>query len=366
MHAPQDTETDASVAQYPTQFISLWRNPPTSAHALAVGEQISRGAGAPLGTITIPRHGISEIVVGSQKYGEAVEIPWGQVRSSPWLGAAFAQTNLTRTAWLMRQSHLYVPGLSALIPLPISTIGKIALLGPDRRDIADGFTQATSRTRYPAFWGHEAERILSIEGTPNRWLLPRATAAAGWPLRNVAVLWERAGTIMIAERSRLNTQRTMAVRLSRPALSNVWWPLRLRERNENAEKSLALWLNCTLGVLTSIAHRIPTQGAWIQFKKPTIENMPVLDVLALSNAQLRMIADGYDLLAPRHLKTFSEMADDPTRADIDKLFCRVLGLPALDELRSELAREPIITLRPCYEEGMPIIQPDDQLEFELI
>ncbi|RJT28940.1 hypothetical protein D3227_33190 [Mesorhizobium waimense] len=37
-------ETLDSVADEPTQFINLWRNPVTSAHALAVGEKISRGA----------------------------------------------------------------------------------------------------------------------------------------------------------------------------------------------------------------------------------------------------------------------------------------------------------------------------------
>lgn len=73
-------ETDESVAQEPTQFINLWRNPRTSAHALAVGEQISRGAAAPVGRTDSLRHGISEILVGTQKYGEMVEIPWGEVR----------------------------------------------------------------------------------------------------------------------------------------------------------------------------------------------------------------------------------------------------------------------------------------------
>jgi hypothetical protein len=359
-------ETDKSVASESTQFISLWRNPTTSAHALAIGEQISRGAPAPIGTAASPKHGISEIVVGLEKYGEAIEIPWGQVRAAPWIGATFAQSNLTRTAWMMRQGRLYMSGRGATIPLPMSTLGKTAILGPDRRDIADGFTQSASRTRYPAFWGHEADEVRTIQAAPNKWLLPRSKAAKGRPLRDVAVLWQRAGTIMIAERSWLNTQRTLAVRLAKPALSNVWWPVRLREKNEHAEKALALWLNSTLGLLNSLAHRIPTRGAWIQFKKPTIENLPVLDVLSLSSKQLKDIADGYDAIASSQLGPFSEMADDPTRRDIDKLFCKVLSLPSLDDLRAELAKEPIITLRPCFDEDAAVAQPDDQLEFALI
>ena len=361
----RSVDSDSSVANQPTEFVNLWHNPTTSAHALAVGDQISRGAPAPIGTTNAPRHGVSEILVGAKKYGETIEIPWGEVRSAPWIGCAFAQTNLVRTAWMMRQGRLYLQGRGSTIPIPIGTIGQIGILGPDRRDIADGFTVSTSRTRYPALMGHAADEIRTIGVEPNKWLSPRSKAAPGRPLRDVALLWQRAGTIMIAERSWLNTQRTLAVRLAKPALSNVWWPLRLREENEHAQKALALWLNSTLGLLTSLAHRVPTRGAWIQFKKPTIEQLPVLDVLALSDAQLRRISSAYDSIADSELDTIVNMANDPTRADIDQVFSQVLGIPTLDGLREELAEEPIIKLRPCSEEE-PSVEAEDQLQFELI
>ncbi|WP_147377745.1 hypothetical protein [Mesorhizobium waimense] len=129
--------------------------------------------------------------MGSQKYGEAIEIPWGEVRSSPWIGSAFAQTNLVRTAWLLRQGQLYMPGRKATISLPIGTIEEIGILGPDRRDIADGFTLSSSRTPYPVFWGHSADEVRRIGAAPNKWLSPRPVAAKGRSLRDVAVLWQR-------------------------------------------------------------------------------------------------------------------------------------------------------------------------------
>ncbi|MGL4960900.1 MAG: hypothetical protein ACRC67_06685, partial [Inquilinus sp.] len=147
--------------------------------------------------------------------------------------------------------------------------------------------------------------------------------------------------------------------------SNVWWPFRLRAENEAAEKALVLWLNSTLGLLTSIAHRIPTRGAWIQFKKPTIQNMPVLDVMALSSVQLRNIASSYDIIAEQELNTIVNMTNDGARANIDELFCQVLGIPPLDELRAELAEEPIIKLRPCHEDQR-VPEPEDQMQFELL
>jgi len=358
-------DTNKSTADEPTQFINLWINPPTSAHALAIAEQISRGAPAPLGTSAKPKHGISEVVIGTRKYGEAVEIPWGMVRRGPWLGCAFAQTNLVRTAWLLREGRLYQSGSNRVHTLPVRRLGDLAILGPDRRDIADGFTISAGKTGYPAFWGHSAEMVRSIEVTCNTWLAPRVRAASGRPLRDAGLLWSRAGALMIAERSWLNTQRSLAVRLQSNALSNVWWPVRLREENEAFEKVLVLWLNSTLGLLTSIAHRIPTRGAWIQFKKTTIEKMPVLDVAAISGEQLTQLAGVYDVVATKELGAIVNLATDEVRSDIDHAFSQVLSLPSLNDLRAELASEPIIKLRPCLEEDVPLV-PEAQLEFELI
>ena len=358
-------DSDNAISDEPTRFVNLWRNPSSGTHALAIAERISLGAAAPLGTATKPEHGMSEIIVGTQKYGEVIELPWGMVRGNPWLGCAFAQTNLVRAAWTIRQGRLYFPGRNRTIPIPMRRLGDIGELGPDRRDIADGFTVSTGRTRYPALMGHRAELIRTIAVKPNKYLSPRSAAASGRPLRDVGLLWPRAGNLMIAERSRLNTQRFLAVRLPEPSLSNVWWPLRLKSENTAAEKVIALWFNSTLGLLVSIAHRIPTEGAWIQFKKPTIENLPILDVTSMPNDQIRRLAAFYDSIAGTEFDTIMNMANDPVRADIDHAFSQILNLPSSNSLRAELANEPIIKLRPCFEEKLPLV-PTAQLEFELI
>ncbi|WLA79529.1 hypothetical protein [Bradyrhizobium elkanii] len=359
----QTTKKSAALV-HSTQFINLWRNPLTSAHSLALGEEITRGAPAPIGSVDNLRHAISEIVVGSEKYGETLELPWSEVRTGPWIGCAFAQTNLLRTAWMLKSGQLYNPGQNRLFKIPIKPLKSIASLGPDRRDIADGFVISTKKTRYPALIGHSAGHIRTMEIAPNKWLAPRTTAAAGRPARDVGLLWPRAGTVMIAERSRLNTQRALAVRMPEKGLSNVWWPVRLHKDDERAEKVLALWLNSTLGIMTMVAHRVPTEGAWVQFKKPTIEELPILDVLSLSDSQLKRLAGAYDTLANEELNTIQNMADDPTRSGADDAFSKVLGLPSLEPLRSELAVEPVICNRPLGRD-LPTV-PVDQLQFELM
>jgi hypothetical protein len=59
------------------------------------------------------------------------------------------------------------------------------------------------------------------------------------------------------------------------------------------------------------------------------------------------------------------MGSDPIRVEIDRLFSHALELPPLDGLRMELAREPIITLRPCFGD-MPEADTPENIQFELL
>ena len=59
-----------------TIFVNLWGNPSSSGDALAIAAEINAKKAAPLGTIAKPVHGISELRVGSHKFGEMLSIPW--------------------------------------------------------------------------------------------------------------------------------------------------------------------------------------------------------------------------------------------------------------------------------------------------
>lgn len=352
-------------APHSTQFINLWKNPKTSAHALAVGGAVARGAPAPIRVRKKAPHGVSEILVGTEKYGETVEIGWDELRVGPWLGSAFAQTNLVRTAWFLRSGQLYSAGENKFRDIPICYLKQLGSLGPDRRDIADGFTVSGSRTSYPALMGNRTGHIKTLAVSPNKHLSPRAKPAKGRPTRDIGLLWPKSGRVMIAERSWLNTQRALAIRLSQPSLANVWWPLRLRNDNELAEKALVLWLASTPGLLCMIAHRVPTRGAWVQFKKPTLEQMPVLDIGALPSKQLAQLAASFDTLAFDELDTLPNMHRDPVREEIDSAIARVLGLPSFAALRQELASEPVVCLERCGAEELSS-EFEEALQFELL
>ena len=66
-----------------------------------------------------------------------------------------------------------------------------------------------------------------------------------------------------------NTTRVVAMWSEKEVLSNVWWPVRVKDILE-AEKALALWLDSSLGILSILAHRTSTEGrlGWHEKGRP--------------------------------------------------------------------------------------------------
>jgi len=225
-------------------------------------------------------------------------------------------------------------------------LSELGSLGPDRRDIYDGFIKRSTRSPYPALWGHKAEETRKISLPTNAYLEPRTRPAARRPKRKISDLWPKAGRLMVAERIRFNTQSVLCVRLPVNALANVWWPLKLKKENELAEKALAIWFNSTLGLLSCTLHRVPTQGPWVQFKKPLLHNLHVLNVNHLPKRKLNLLAKIYDEVCELELLPFPMLAEDPVRQQIDDAISEALGLTSLHGLASLLAVEPVICGRP--------------------
>jgi len=320
-------------------FINLWRNPTSAPQALAIAHlalSITPAAMEEAGD------SVSPIQSAGVKWGEVISLSREVVAHRGWIGGAFAQTDLTRCLLGMTAGTVRLPGAAKAHAIHTCPLGDLATLGPDRRDIADGFTMSSIPTPYPAFWGHDADVVISLAAEPNRWLSPRARAATGRPLRDASLLWGRSGRLMFAERMWLYTQRLIETGLDSAALSNVWWPAALRTENERHEKALVLWFNSTLGLLLSIGLRVPTRGPWVQFKKPTLEAMPVLDVRTLDKKQLNTLATAFDDIAKHPLESLPNMATDETRIAIDVALEHVLDLPDLIPLRALLAREPVV------------------------
>jgi hypothetical protein len=316
-----------------TLCLNLWRNPDNPIDALLLAEEARKlaPAGDTLQTF--------DLWLGDTKWGEALYLPNARFKSLPnWmLPCAYAQREMTDALLTLQAEHKYDG-----VKVPLTPLQELGTLGPDRRGVHSAFQVLqpnSTPTQYPAFWGHDAESVATLQQSPNCYLSPKSKAAQR--------LWSQAGDILLAERMWLNTQRLVAVCVNQPVLSNVWWPFtRNQELTNRHAKSLVLWLNCSLGLLLSLGNRQETRGAWVSFKKQSLYELPVLDVRALSPAVLQQMAQAFDALSGQPLLPLPQMAADPVRAKIDAAVARALGLPDLTPLREQLAREPVISLQP--------------------
>ncbi|MDE2765383.1 MAG: hypothetical protein OXI25_03000 [Chloroflexota bacterium] len=322
-----------------TTFINLWRNPNRLLDAHQVAQAIASTTPAPL-----EGGGVALLEADGEHVGEAVSIPEAKIKGKKWTGVQFARADLVRTALsLLDDGEVCVPGESASVSVPLCRLDAIGQIGPDQRDVWDGFERTYAITTYPMVENHDTERRRRIAVMPDKHLAPLVNARPSRHLKPAGQLWPKAGRLLISERLWLETARVVAMRCDRKVLSNVWWPVNIDD--EQSEKALALWLNSSLGLLTIMAERTSTRGAWVKMKKADLQEMPVLDPSQLSPAQSWQLSLLFDSVAEMEFERLPAMAHCPARQAVDDGLARILGLPDLANLRALLASEPVVSNR---------------------
>ena len=329
---PQADETE-----HRTIFANLWRNPASVSDAHRMAQAIADTTPA-----SLEDTGTALLEVDGQHVGELVSIPEASLSYDRWPGVQFARTDVLRCALsLLRKGEVVIPGQPGAAQIWLCRLGELGRIGPDRRDMWDGFQDTPSVTAYPMVANHNTEVRRGIATGPDRYLAPLTEARPGRRLKPLQHLWEGAGQLLVAERLWLNTTRTIAMRIDRPVLSNVWWPVRTESRDW--EKALALWLNSSLGILSLLANRTSTRGAWVALKKADLEKLPLLDVRALTVEQFHALSGLFDQIAQMEFERLPEMAECPARRALDDGMSDILRLPDLSRLRELLATEPVVS-----------------------
>ena len=320
-----------------TTFVNLWRNPDGVLDAHRVAQAI---------TTTTPTKleetGTALLEVDGQHVGEVLSLQGSKFAGKKWSGMQFARTDLIRSALrLLDDGEVWIPGEGEAAKIPLCRVDELGQVGPDRRDVWDGFERTDAVTAYPMVENHDTEQRRHLLTKPDKYLAPLAKPRPGRHLRSVAQLWPKAGRLLIAERLWLETTRVVAMWSEARALSNVWWPIRVEDIA--IEKALTAWLNSSLGLLTILAQRTSTRGGWVAMKKADLEGLPVLDVRQLSPAQLEGLSDLVDQLADADFERLPGMVHCPARRSLDDGISEILGLPNLGKLRDLLASEPVVS-----------------------
>ena len=309
-----------------TIYVKLQRNPRSIHEALHCASRV----------ISETDKDVALIRDKTRILGELVSAPSPQGDEN-WTHAIFSSHHLARVYHCLNRSRtVHMPDSPRKRRIPLCRLDAIGTLGHDVRQIVDTFqvdTTGTAQTPYPAFWNHSSRSTRTIAQRPNATLIAQADSSAA------KRVWGKSGRILLVSRLRTNTHRLVAIALAKKALGNTWWAFD-DDLSAKQRKSLVLYLNSSLGILSYYGKRVVTEGAWVQMKKPAWESMQVLDVRKISENALSILAREYNALSKKELLAIARLDADLVRKQIDDALCAALRLPDLAPIRDLLAKEP--------------------------
>ena len=331
-------------------YLNLFKLPKSTYDSLTLLEKIRRSNPAdvnPGGVGTCP------VNLNKEKFGELVSI---DERAPLALCANFLQTDAIRIAVnLLKNSEIINPVTARPISkIELDTVGGNFELGPDGRDVYDAFSPSTSSTQFPAFWGSGEGVSVKIRVEPNHFLNPRTTASPGRPLKPFSQLIPRMGTLLLPNSSRLTTATAYALRCSTPVLSNVWWVSKWKQstkpkERQEMERRAALWFNSTFGIILIHTLSPETEIGFKKMPKTWWENeVKMINLSKLSKTDLKILDDCWKRIENKDLLSYSEIALDNTRQEIDAAWCKILNVPQNDlrTIQEIFSKEPMFTGRP--------------------
>lgn len=336
-------DSEKAQNQNETIFVNLWKNCENVLDGLSLGDVLQKISAVGFND----KNKVTTVKVGDKKYGEAIAVNIKELKSDNWsLPISFAQTDLIRSAFYLTQNQLFIPGSKDLNKINLVKLGELGSLGFDPRDVYDAFELTNEKTIYPALWGHDSKKIISISSRPNQYLVPLLSPRVDRSItRDSSHIWSGASRLLLAQRTRINTKRLNAIVVNEKVLSDVWLPFTFSNKKliEKKEKALALWFNSSLGLLLLLSQREETEGSYIQIKKPALMSLPVLDAETLTITQLESLSNYFDEISDKKLLPFGKIGADLIRKEIDKKLTSVLKLPDIDIIRKMLSREPVVS-----------------------
>ncbi len=164
-----------------TTFVNLWRNPDGVLDAHRAAQAI---------TSTIPARleetGTALLEVDGQHVGEVLSIPESRLAHKKWSGVQFARADLIRSALkLLDDGEVYVPGEGEATGIQLCRLDELGQVGPDRRDVWDGFERTDAVTAYPMVENHDTEQRKRLAAAPDKYLAPLANPRAGRHLKRL-------------------------------------------------------------------------------------------------------------------------------------------------------------------------------------
>ena len=319
----EDGETPGMRAR----FVSLRRRPAGFVEASQIAALISQAQG--VRRLEDGPYGGVPIYCGDESEGEILDAPIS-AHESGWGAVRIADCAVAQTAHALAEGRLWLPGERNAIDLPIAQLQDVGKRGLDHQMFISGahkgpFTKAAASptATYPSLWNHNAKKETRIVCEPDSQLsvIPGMEDSA-------AEIWDTASRSHINTDFRFNSQPLAAAFTERESIGGRAWP-NVTFKDPRFDCAFAIWMNSTLGLLSYWWHSGRQQDGRGVISIRSVERLPILDLRALTDAQLDEAARVFDDFRAIDLLPAYMADSDPNRALLDRrLLMDVLGMDA--------------------------------------
>ena len=321
-------------------FVNLHRRPPSLLEAAEIAKLVSR----------IPDQSrTGRVQAGDQLLGSYIRAPLSEGGC-----AALRESVLAEVMMALNRGNLVLPRHGDRHAIPVARLKELGERGLLDRDIGSRKdTQPPYRgpfkivpiqgvPGYPVLWGHAAdrERHLVVEPDAAGEVLPDCDKRAD-------EVWKTATRLHFNRDFRLNSQSLAACLTDEGVLGGRAWP-NFKPKESSWEKTLALWANSTLGLMSFWWAGSRQQQGRVRLTISALPELLVLDPRTFAEDNLGRVSEIFESLRGRPLLPANEAYRDRVRVDLDHaLLGGVLKLPgdaleALDTVRRQWCSEPSV------------------------
>ena len=267
------------------RFTSLNHRPQGFVHASSLAGRLLDGSRAR--SLEAGPYGGTPLTVGEESAGETITAPRGK-KGESWGAVRLSDYSLAQTAYALSQSKLWLPGSASSVELKTALLGDIGKLGTYHLDIIgpyprgpfDKASQSPTAT-YPALWNHDAKRETKIVCDPDCQLLVRQGLE-----EKAAHVWATAGHAHLNLDFTFGSQALAIASTDMESIGGRVWPnVNFSDKRQNY--AFSVWGNSTLGLLSYWWHSSRQQSSKAGMTVRSADSLPVLDLRALTDEQLR-------------------------------------------------------------------------------
>ena len=306
------------------EFVSLTHRPA----GFVESREFARGiaADAELNRLEDGPYGGVPIYCGEDLVGEALDAPIDGYATG-WGAARMSDASLAQVAHSLSDGKLWLPVAAETHELPIARLSEVGQRGLDSQMVISAAHNApftkhppSPTATYPALWNHNARNETRMVCVPDSQLRVRRGMGP-----RVAEIWATASRAHISRGFRFTAQPLSVAYTEQVSLGGRAWP-NVKFEDRRFDYAFTIWGNSSLGLLCYWWHSSRQQAGRGDITVSGMDNLPILDLRALTDAQLATAQEIFDEFRELELQPAYLADADANRALLDRrVVCDMLG-----------------------------------------